>query len=71
MRPKDHHLKVVGDTESTVIMGSIMIGGIQATIDHLLLLEVLLHITGAGHSNLPRTMVVLEAQGALNEAYLL
>ena len=68
MRPKDHHLKVVGDTESTVIMGSIMIGGIQATIDHLLLLEVLLHITGAGHSNLPRTMVVL---GALNEAYLL
>ena len=68
MRPKDHHLKVVGDTESTVIMGSIMIGGIQATIDHLLLLEVLLHITRAGHSNLPRTMVVL---GALNEAYLL
>jgi hypothetical protein len=70
MRPKDHHLKVVGDTESMVIMVNIMIGGIQATIDHLLLLEVLLRITGADHSNLPRTMVVLGAQGSLNEAYL-
>jgi hypothetical protein len=70
MRPKDHHLKVVGVTESMAIMVSIMIGGIQATIDRLLLLEALLHITGADHSILPRPMVVLGAQGALNEAYL-
>ena len=67
MRPKNNHLKGSGDPESMVIMRSIIIGGILGTIDHHLLLEVLLRITGADPSILLHIMVV---QGPLNEPYL-
>ena len=67
MRPKNHHLKGSGDPESMVIMRSIIIGGILGIIDHHLLLEILLRITGADPSIVLYIMVV---QGPLNEPYL-